>query len=337
MMRWGLLAEVLIEPAFPDDEVERIRGQRLAAIRQREMDPDRIATTASRRLTYAQGVPYGRPLGGTVESVDPFNPGCAAGFVEAQYRPRGSGFVVVGDVDAGQVRSLAETHFGAWTGEVELQPLIDAEPRTHERGIVVIDRADAVQSEIRIGHVGQARSTPHYFSLRVLNTVLGGAFTSRLNLKLREERGFTYGVRSRFLVRRGAGPWCVSTAVETDVTADAVREAVAEITTLVAEGPTEEEVGAARDYLAGVFPLQLETTGQIAARIAELLIYDLPDDYYADYRDRIREVTLEEAREAARQCIRPDEMTVVVGGDAGEMQAPLEKLGWGPVTVEAAP
>ena len=108
-------------------------------------------------------------------------------------------------------------------------------------------------------------------------------------------------------------------------------------TTLVAEGPTEEEVSAARDYLAGVFPLELETTGQIAARIAELLIYDLPDDYYADYRDRIRSVTLEEAHEAARRCIRPDEMTVVVGGDAKEIQGPLEELGWGPVTVEASP
>ena len=203
----GLLAEVLIEPAFPADEVERIRGQRLAAIRQREMDPVGIATTASRRLTYAEGVPYGRPLGGTVESVGPFNSGYAAGFVEAEYRPRGSGFVVVGDVDAGQVRSLVETHFGAWAGEAELQPQIDAEPRTHERGIVVVDRTGAVQSEIRIGHVGQARSTPHYFPLRILNTVLGGAFTSRLNLNLREEHGFTYGVRSRFLVRRGAGPW----------------------------------------------------------------------------------------------------------------------------------
>ena len=333
----GILAEVLIEPGFPDDEVERIRGQRLAAIRQREMDPGGIATTASRRLTYGEGVPYGRPLGGTVESVGPFNAEAAAGFVEAQYRPKGSGFVVVGDVDAGHVRSLVEKHFGAWTGGAELQPEIDDEPRTRERGIVVIDRTDAVQSEIRIGHVGQARSTPHYFPLRVLNTILGGAFTSRLNLNLREENGFTYGVRSHFHVRRGAGPWCVSAAVGTDVTADAVREAVTEITTLVVEGPTEEEIDAAQDYLAGVFPLQLETTGQIAARIAELLTYDLPDDYYGDYRDRIRNVTLEEAREAARRCIRPDEMIVVVGGDAGEIQTPLEKLGWGPVTVEAAP
>ncbi len=333
----GLLAEVILQPSFPDDEVERIRGQRLAAIHQREMDPVGIATTASRRLTYREGVPYGRPLGGNVESVNPFNPDAAAGFVVARYRPKGSGLVVVGDVDGRQVRSLVESHFGEWTGGTESRTEIDAEPRTRERGIVVVHRAEAVQSEIRIGHVGQTRSTPQYFPLRVVNTVLGGAFTSRLNLNLREEHGFTYGVRSRFLVRRGAGPWCVSTAVGTDVTADAVREAVSEITTLVAEGPTEEEVDAARDYLAGVFPLELETTGQIAARIAELLVYDLPDDYYADYRDRIRGVTLEEACEAARDCIRPDEMTVVVGGDAEEVQGPLDELQWGPVTVEAAP
>ena len=333
----GLLAEVLLEPAFPDDEVERIRGQRLAAIHQREMDPVGIATTASRRLTYADGAPYGRPLGGTVESVSPFSPEAADGFVAARYRPKGSGLVVVGDVDAGEVRSLVEAHFGGWSGGTDGRDEVDAQPRTNERGIVVVHRADAVQSEIRMGHVGQARSTPHYFALRVLNTVLGGAFTSRLNLNLREDHGFTYGVRSRFLVRRGAGPWCVSTAVGTDVTADAVREALSEITTLVAEGPTEEEVGAARDYLAGVFPLELETTGQIAARIAELLVYDLPDEYYADYRDRIRGVTLEEAREAAYLCIRPDEMTVVVGGDAAEVQGPLEEIGWGPVTVEDVP
>ena len=333
----SLLAEVLLQPAFPDDEVERIRVQHLAAIRQREMDPAGIATTASRRLTYEEGVPYGRPLGGNAESVGPFSPDSAAGFVAARYRPRGSGLVVVGDVDAGQMRSLGEKHFGEWTGGAERQPEIDAEPSTRERRIVVVDRVDAVQSEIRIGHVGQARSTPHYFPLRVLNTVLGGAFTSRLNLNLREKHGLTYGVRSRFLFRRGAGPWCVSAAVGTDVTADAVREAATEITAIVSEGPTEEEVGAARDYLAGVFPLQLETTGQIAARIAELLIHDLPDDYFARYRECIRSVTLEEAHEAARQCIRPDEMTVVVGGDAGEIQGPLEELGWGPVTVEAAP
>ena len=159
---------------------------------------------------------------------------------------------------------------------------------------------------------------------------------SRLNLNLRERHGFTYGVRSGFAFRRDAGPWTISTAVGTEVTADAVREAVAEVEGLLSDGPTDEEVEASRDYMAGVFPLQLETTGQIASRIAELIIYDLPEDYHATYRDRIRAVTRDQALEAARRCIRPDEITVVVGGDAKVVRGPLENLGLGPVEVEEA-
>ena len=332
----SILAEVVLSPGFPADEVDRVRGQRLAAIQQRKMDPASIATDAARRLTYAEGVPYGRPLGGEAESVTPFGREAAAGFVEARYRPGNAGLVVVGDLDHGEAKALAERCFGDWTGEAPERRTHTPEPRARERRVVIVDRPDAVQSEIRIGHVGQPRSTPDYFPLLVFNTILGGAFTSRLNLNLRERHGFTYGVRSSFAFRRDAGPWTVSTAVGTEVTADAVREAVGEVEGLLSEGPTEEEVQASRDYMAGIFPLRLETTGQIASQIAELIIYDLPDDYHATYRDKIREVTRDQALEAARRCIRPDEITVVVGGDAKAVRGPLEELGLGPVEVEEA-
>ena len=332
----SILAEVVLSPGFPSDEVDRVRGQRLAAIQQRRMDPASIATDAARRLTYADGIPYGRPLGGTVESVTPFGPETAAGYVDARYRPAGAGLVVVGDVDQDETKLLAQRCFGDWQGDAPPRGGFQPEPRARERRVVIVDRPDAVQSEIRIGHVGQPRSSPDYFPLMVFNTVLGGAFTSRLNLNLRERHGFTYGVRSGFAFRRGAGPWSISTAVGTDVTADAVREAVGEVVGLLSDGPTDEEVEASRDYMAGVFPLQLETTGQIASRISELLIYDLPDDYHATYRDRIRAVTREQALDAARRCIRPDEITVVVGGDAKAVRGPLEELGLGPVEVEEA-
>ena len=194
-------------------------------------------------------------------------------------------------------------------------------------------RPGAVQSEIRIGHPAVSRDTPDYFQLVVLNTILGGAFTSRLNLNLREKHGFTYGVRSRFAFRRAAGPFTISTAVGTDVTAAAVREAFAETEALVAKGPTESEVEAARDYMAGVFPLRLETTGQIASRIAELLVYRLPDDYHARYRDEIRAVTIDGVAAAARRRLHPGAMTVVVVGDADKVGSELEGLGLGPVDV----
>ena len=332
-----LLAEVVLQPTFPADEVERVRSQSLAAIQQRKMDPSSIATDVSRTKTYADGAPYGRPLSGTHDSVAPLSSDSAAGFVEARYRPGGAGLVVVGDVDLDHVKSLAERSFGDWSGEAARMDGVGVEPRARERRMVVVDRPAAVQSEIRIGHVGQPRSTSDYFPLLVLNVILGGAFTSRLNLNLREEHGYTYGVRSQFSFRRSAGPWTISTAVGTEVTAAAVREALSEVEKLLAEGPTDEEVDAARDYIAGIFPLRLETTSQIASRIAELLIYDLPDDYHSAYRDRVRSVTRDQATEAARRCIRPDEMTVVVVGDGEQVRAPLEELDWAPLKVESAP
>jgi zinc protease len=172
-----------------------------------------------------------------------------------------------------------------------------------------------------------------YPALVVANAVFGGVFSSRLNLNLREEHGFTYGVRARFAYRRGPGPFSIGTAVDTGVTAAAVREVVAEAERYVAEGPTEEEVASARDYIAGIFPLQLESTGQVASRVAELLIYDLPRDTWATHRDRIRAVDREAALAAARRHLRPEEFRITVVGDAKVVVPELEALAFGPVDV----
>jgi zinc protease len=176
---------------------------------------------------------------------------------------------------------------------------------------------------------------PDYHALVVMNSILGGTFTSRLNLNLREKNGFTYGVRSGFAFRRSAGPFNASTAVATDVTARAVAEMMTELGAMAERGPTDGEVEAARDYLAGVFPLRLETTGQVAGRIAELIVYDLPDDHHARYRERVRAVTRADAADAARRHLRPDQVTVVVVGAAEAVKGPLEELGIGPLTVHA--
>lgn len=332
---FGLLAEVVLEPAFPADEVERIRDQRLAAIEQRRMDPASLATDSMARFIYQDGVPYGRLIGGTAESVQGISVEDATAFTEERYLPDGSGLVVVGDVSASEVRSLAQRTFGGWTGapanDEEVKPL----PGLTERKVFIVDRPGSVQSEIRIGHLGVPRSTPDFFALQVFNTVLGGAFTSRLNLNLRERNGFTYGVRSRFAFRRAAGPFVVSTGVETDVTAAAVREAVAEVEGLVRDGPTEAEVESGRDYLAGVFPLRLEATHQVAARIGEIIVYGLPDDYYSSYRENIRSVTREDVEAAGQRAVRPEEMAVVIVGDADGIRASLEELELGPVEVHS--
>jgi zinc protease len=177
------------------------------------------------------------------------------------------------------------------------------------------------------------RKVAGYESLVVSLAVLGGTFSSRLNLNLREKHGFTYGIRARMGYRRGPGPFSISTAVDTGVTAAAVREIVGEVTRYVADGPDENEVVSARDYLAGVFPLRLETTGQVASRVGELLLFDLPPDTWAGYRDRIRAVTPDSAHAAAREHVRPDDLAICVVGDAEVVVPELEALELGPVEV----
>jgi len=329
----GLLAETLLEPAFPLQEVDRLKNQRLASIRQRMMDPGSLADDSAAHFFFSDAVPYHRLQAGTRESVESVGPAEIREYWEERFRPSGGGLVVVGDVDVGEVEGLARSFFGGWKGAPEKPEPFTADPRSRERRIIVVDRPGAVQSEIRIGQVGVSRSSRYYFPLQIFNTVLGGAFTSRLMLNLREEKGFTYGIRSRFSFRSQEGPFVISMAVATEVTAPAVKEAMSELQGLIQDGPTSEELGRSRDFISGVFPLRLETTGQVAARIAELLVYDLPDQFFSTYRNEIRAVTAQATREAGQAVLRPRELVVVVVGDGKEIQAPLEDLGLGPVEV----
>lgn len=328
----ALLAEVIRRPAFPPDEVERVREGRLASIAQRKADPRSLADDAAARLIHAEGFVYGRPMGGTRESVSALTRDRLAEFAATAYAPTGGALVVVGDLEPREVRALARKHFGDWTGAGLVTPEpAEAPARFPDRRILLVDRPGAVQSELRVGHPGVPRSVEGYEALVILNAILGGSFVSRLNMNLRERNGFTYGVRSGFAFRRGAGPFTIGTAVGTEQTVAAIRETMAEVEGLLAEGPTAAEVDMARDYLAGVYPLRFESTAQVASRVAELVTYRLPADHMATYRERIRAVTREEAWEAGRRHIRPGEFTLVVVGDASTLRSPLEELGLGPV------
>ncbi len=332
----GILAESLLEPAFPEDEVDRAREQQLAGIRQREMDPASLASDSAPPHYFAAGVPYARPLAGTTGSISAMSRDDLRGYADANYRPGRGGLVVAGDVETTEVEQMVEDHFGAWAGSPASVADFEVEPATRQRSVHIVNRPGAVQSEIRVGHVGVARSTPDYYPLSIANMVLGGMFTSRLNLNLREENGFTYGIRSGFVSRTRPGPFQVSTSVGSDVTAPAIREIMAELVAMAESGPAEEEVAAARDYAAGVFGLQFETVGQVASRVTQLIIYGLPEMYFQEYRDTIRGVTRDEVAEAASCHIRPEEVQIVVVGDADVIGSEIEKLGLGVVEVADA-
>jgi len=330
-----LLAELVCEPSFPEEEVERARGQHLAGLRQRVMDPGTLASDVALTRYYAASVPYARPLDGSVETASRLGRDDLAGYADANLRPAGGGLIAVGDLDSREVAALAEQCLGGWTGRPALAEDFAARADAETCRVVVVDRPGSVQSEVRVGHVGVARSTPDYFALSVVNLVLGGMFTSRLNLNLREQHGFTYGVRSGFSFRGQPGPFEVSTAVGNEQTAPAVREILAELSLMAEKGPTEEEVSAARDFAAGIFGIQLETSSQIGSRLTHLVVYGLPDGYYHRYRDDVRAVTVDAAVESARRHIRPGQAQIVVVGDASQVAGPLEALGVGPVEVRA--
>ncbi len=329
-----LLGEMVLDAAFPEEEVTRVRGQQLARIQQRAMDPGALASDRAAAEIYAPGEPYGRPILGSLESISGVTPAALRGFAESYYRPAGGGLVVAGDVDPAEVEAMALRVFGAWTGAPPSRSIPNGAHRSAARRVTVVDRPGSVQSELRLGHPGAPRTVAGYEALVVTTAILGGTFSSRLNLNLREKHGFTYGVRCRIGYRRGPGPLSVATAVDTAVTARAVAETIREMDRYVREGPTEDEVASARDYLAGIFPLRLETTGQVAARVAELRVYGLPEDTWAGYRDRIRGVTRQAAAEAARTHIRPEELAITVVGDADSVVPELEGLDLGPVEVQ---
>lgn len=321
-----LLSEVVLMPGYPDEEVERTREQQLGGIRQRRMYPAQLATAAAAHFFFAEGTTYARPMAGTEGTVADLERAHVADFAASRYRPQGAALVVAGDVAQAEITDLATECLGGWRGRAA--PVeATAGPRFGERRIVIVHRPGAVQSELRIGHASVPRTTSDFFPLVVLNSVLGGAFTSRLNLNLREDKGFTYGVSSRFLLRRAGGMFRIATAVATEVTAAAVREVLAETKALVAGGPTPAEVRGARDYLAGIFPLRMETTAQVASGIAQVFVHGLSADYHARYRERMRAVTVDDVTRAARRRLHPDALTVVVAGDADRVAPELESLG----------
>lgn len=331
-----VFADIIRYPAFPRSEVERLRDEQLATILQREKDPRALANDKAVHFIFAPDVPYARPLIGTTASVEGLSRDDVEAFYAAHYLPNAASLLFVGDIDGRTAHDLAERYFGDWPAGQPTVAEFEVVPGIETATVFVVDRPGSVQSEIRIGDVGVARRHEDYFPVLVMNTILGGAFTSRLNLSLRERHGFTYGARSAFGFRRQPGPFVVQVAVATDVTARAVEEALKEMRALRDDGATAEEVAAARDYLRGVLPLQLQTTDQLAARLADLVIYDLPDDYFDRYRDRINEVTVDDVRRVAREHLRIDRLAIIVVGDAREIAAGLEALGIGDVQVHEA-
>lgn len=324
-----LMADVVVRPDFPEKEVKRLRDERLTELARARDEARAIAANAFARLTYGAEHPYGRLA--STGSVGRIGRADIASFHRSYYRPAGSTLVIVGDVDPAQVHPLVERAFGEWTGAPPSEPAIATPPETPATRIFLVDKPGAAQSEIRVGHPGVARDNPDYYPLLVLNTLLGGSFTSRLNTNLREVHGYSYGAGSSFSMRRGAGPFLASSAVFTAKTDSAVIEFFRELERIRAEPIPEGELERAKSYLALGLPRRFETTESLASQLATLAVYDLPLDDYNRYVPSVMAVTAEDVRRVANQYLRPDRSVVVVVGDRSTVEPGLRMLKLGPL------
>lgn len=326
-------AEVLVTPTFPTAAIERLKGERIAEVMQIESEPRELADEKFDEYIYDVTSRFHLPLGGSKQSVSNLTRDEVAAFHASRYQPSATTLIVVGDVNVAEVERMVSGELDGWNGSVVLSSKANDKPVRTSRAVRIVRKEDAPQSEVRIGHVGVPRTHPDYFSITVMNAVLGGLFSSRINLNLREAHGYTYGASSSFDWRREAGPFVIGTAVASDATVPAIQETLKEIDRMRAEPISESELSLATSYLEGVFPIRYETTAAIAAALATLVIYDLPSDWYDSYRAHMGAVTVKDVLAAARAYVHPDSLQIVIVGDASAIREPLEALAFGPVDV----
>ena len=329
----ALLSEMVREPRLDPGEFERLKAERLADILQARADPGRLADEMFLHHVFDASTPYRRLSAGTPESVAELTLDDVRAHHTTHWGPGTANLVVAGAVEPDAILAAAERHLGDWSGGGPGHRSFQSKAGGGRR-IVIIDRPESVQSELRVGHPGIDRRSERYFPAIVLGALVGGTFGSRLNKRLREELGYTYGARAGFDPRRAAGPFTANTAVQTEVTADALRETVEILTHIRDEAPDEAELREVRDFLVGVFPLRFETTGGVAMAIEPVAVYGLPDDYWQTYRQHLEAVGADDILSAARDLLQPDQFLMLAVGDASKIQSELEATGLGPVAVE---
>jgi zinc protease len=330
---FDLLGEVLRTPAFPQREVDRLKAERHAELLQLRAEPRGLADELFSRFLYTATSRYSRPDGGDEVSVARIEREHVRAFYEARYVPAATTVIIVGDVSVEGAEGLTRRALGAWSGKTPARIVADDSPSRADRAVHIVAKADAPQSELRIGHVGVPRNHPDFFGVNVMNAILGGLFNSRINLNLREAHGYTYGAFSVFDWRRQAGPFIVQTAVKSDITDAAAREVLNEIDRIRAAPVGHDELSLATSYLDGVFPIRFETTAAIAAALSVMVVHGLPDDYYDGYREKVRGVTSDQILDAARRYLHPEALQLVVVGDPGVVQGRLAAMQFGPIAL----
>ncbi len=326
-----IVADILVNPTFPENGLERLRGQRLVQLTQARAQPGAIANRVFPRIVYGSGHPYGRVV--TEESLKAVTRADLVAFHQAYYQPGRALITVVGDTSAANVKPVIEKALGAWTKGGE-KPSFTFPPVAEPKAttIFLVDKPGAAQSTFAIGRPGPPRNTPDYYAIQVMNTMLGGMFQSRLNANIREEKGYSYGVSSSFGYGKGPGPFRTGGDIVTEKSDAALVEFMKELRGILGARPiTDEELSVAKDALIQRLPGTFASVSSINSALTGLWVQNLPDDYYQQYTKRIAAITKDDVLRVAKQYVTVDNLDIVIVGDRKVIEGPLKAANIAPI------
>lgn len=328
-----LIGDVILKPDFREEDSDRLKKEMIAGLTRNLDDPSELGDRTLWAKLFGERSPYGHPIDGSPASIARFSRGDALEFYRANYRPDTSLLVVVGNVSASDALEEAERGFGEWSGERGSVPEADSIPASG--GLFVVDKPGAPQTYVACALPSISRTDPVFPAFVIFNAVLGGQFTSRINMNLREDKGYTYGAVSQMEIKAGVLPWTLRTSVQSDKTVESLIELKKEFSAILTDLTVSgKEFVSARDNYLLRYPQRFETFGQLAAGLADLWMYGLPDDYHQRLAEELRALTLEDVVEAGRRILKPDNLVWVVVGDGKALMPTLEGAGLGqPVQV----
>jgi predicted Zn-dependent peptidase len=329
----ALLADAARSADFADDVLDRVLDERIDEISIERSQPAVLAGEALGSALFQTESRYAQPDGGTPETLGALGHADIRGYRDARVRKAAATLVVVGDLEGVDLDALGHVVFDGWDGEGTVAPAPSVAARESGRRVVVVDRPGSVQSVVMMGHDGPPRAIDDYVAMTTMSLVLGGMFSSRLNMKLREEKGYAYGAFGGFDTRKHGGVFAARAAVQSEVTVPALADMLAEIERIQRDGVMSDELEQARSYRAGVFPVNFAGVGSVAAGLGDVVVHGFDDDHFDALRTKIIDVTLDEVNAAAASRLRPDDLVTVVVGDASSFATELEGLGLGPVEI----
>jgi zinc protease len=329
---FDLLSDMALNPVFAPDDVERVRNERLTLLLQDRDNPTNIALKVFYHMAYGDNHPYSNVELGTEDSVKKISREDLQAFWAAGYVPSNAVLAITGDITKAETRVLAEKYFGAWKGAVKTTPP-PGFPEPVTRRVVIVDKPGSPQTALLVGGIGVPRSSPDYVPMEVMNTMLGGLVSARLNMNLREKHGYTYAAFSQFVYRRGPGPFFARTSVRADVTAPALQELLNELKGIHTNPLSAGELMAAKDSMGRTLPGLFETTQQTSRSTADLFIYNLPLDYFNVQPLKIDAVTPADVQQAAEKHLQPDAMIIVAVGDRSKIEPEIRKLNLGEIEI----